>query len=274
MGRGRRHCNIAGVSFAVTALAVGLLAVPAFGRPLGRGVTTQATAKKLPELGVTSLGNPPAKAQPGDSFTVTASVKNAGKKKAGASTTRFYLSADRKKSGKDPRLAGTRKVKALAPKKLSRGSTKLTIPSATASGRYYLLACADDLRRVRETNERNNCRASNGSVLVAGPLHAASAAPATSSAAPATSSATPAAPPPPPPPRFLHLRRIRSAGPRGLEGRGDDPVRRNEVPLHRRRPNSEGRRGRHDRSGAGRRPARARARRDRQRTPQRDADRH
>jgi len=37
--------------------------------------------------------------------------------------------------------------------------------SRTAPGGYRLLACADDMRRVRKRNERNNCRAANSASL-------------------------------------------------------------------------------------------------------------
>jgi hypothetical protein len=42
----------------------------------------------------------------------------------------------------------------------------VTVPSTTASGTYYLLACADDTRVVVESNERNNCFASSTTVNV------------------------------------------------------------------------------------------------------------
>jgi hypothetical protein len=40
------------------------------------------------------------------------------------------------------------------------------VSSGTATGTYYLLACADDTLVVAETNEGNNCKASTGQVTV------------------------------------------------------------------------------------------------------------
>jgi subtilase family serine protease len=40
------------------------------------------------------------------------------------------------------------------------------IPSATPPGAYYLLACADDMEAVAESNETNNCIASSSTVQV------------------------------------------------------------------------------------------------------------
>ena len=48
-------------------------------------------AQAKPDLVVNSLTAPPATALPGDSFVVTASVRNQGTVAAGASVTRFVL---------------------------------------------------------------------------------------------------------------------------------------------------------------------------------------
>jgi len=42
----------------------------------------------------------------------------------------------------------------------------VTIPAATPLNNYVLLACADDLSTVPETNEGNNCLAASGSATV------------------------------------------------------------------------------------------------------------
>jgi len=47
--------------------------------------------------------------------------------------------------------------------------------SRTAPGGYRLLACADDMRRVRKRNERNNCRAANSASLHIGGASSSSA---------------------------------------------------------------------------------------------------
>jgi len=42
----------------------------------------------------------------------------------------------------------------------SSGTVTVTVSAGTASGTYFLLACADDTLVVKETNESNNCKAS------------------------------------------------------------------------------------------------------------------
>jgi subtilase family serine protease len=45
----------------------------------------------------------------------------------------------------------------------------VSVASSTAVGLYYVLACADDLFAVAESNERNNCIASTTQVQIAAP---------------------------------------------------------------------------------------------------------
>jgi hypothetical protein len=42
----------------------------------------------------------------------------------------------------------------------------VTIPTTTPLGTYYLLACADDVKKVPESNEKNNCKASASTVTI------------------------------------------------------------------------------------------------------------
>jgi hypothetical protein len=39
----------------------------------------------------------------------------------------------------------------------STGTVTVTIPSSTPLNTYFLLACADDLNVMAESNESNNC---------------------------------------------------------------------------------------------------------------------
>ncbi|MGH2730151.1 MAG: CARDB domain-containing protein [Actinomycetota bacterium] len=118
------------------------------------------------DLVVASLSNPPASVDQGETFTVTTKVANKGTKKAGASTLGFYLSADKARNLEDRAtilddlpLGVTRSVKALAAGNSSRAKTKVAISQDTVPGSYYLLACADDAGKIRESKEANNCRA-------------------------------------------------------------------------------------------------------------------
>jgi len=121
------------------------------------------------DLFETAVSNPPAAARPGSGFAITDTVKNQGVLTAGASTTRYYLSADVVRGADDQLLAGSRAVPSLAPGAASTGTVTVTIPTTVRPGMYFALACADDARVVTETDEGNNCRASGGAITVALP---------------------------------------------------------------------------------------------------------
>ena len=131
--------------------------------------TVQVGAPPAPDLVQTSVSNPPATAVVGTAFSVTDTAQNTGGATAGASTTRYYLSLDTVKSASDVLLTGTRAVPALSAGVSSTGATSVTIPGPTAVGTYFVLACADDLGAVTESNEGNNCVASAGTVQVTVP---------------------------------------------------------------------------------------------------------
>ena len=123
----------------------------------------QVTSVDLVE---TAVSNPPATGLRGSTFAVSDTVLNQGTGTAGTSTTRYYLSLDAIRNAGDKLLAGTRPVSTLGPGVPSSGNTTVTIPTNTALGHYFLLACADDLTDVSETNEANNCIASAAKVQV------------------------------------------------------------------------------------------------------------
>jgi len=115
-----------------------------------------------PDLAViTATTNPPAPFRaPGTTFPVTDTVKNAGPAASGTSTTRYYLSLDGVKSADDTLLTGSRGIPVLAAGASQSGTVTVTIPATTPLNAYFLLACADDLSVVGESNEGNNCLAS------------------------------------------------------------------------------------------------------------------
>lgn len=133
---------------------------------LANNTATATTAVIAPDLIESSLSNPPSAAALGATFSVTDTARNQGAADAGASTTRYYLSLDTRKSNTDKLLTGTRAVPGLTVGAESAGTVDVTVPLDTISGTYFLLACADDLRAVRESSERNNCRASTTTVAV------------------------------------------------------------------------------------------------------------
>jgi subtilisin family serine protease/subtilase family serine protease len=127
---------------------------------------TPATA----DLAVTSLDDPPATALSGASIRVTDITRNVGAVTAAASSTRYYLSLDAVRSAGDVLLIGTRAIPSLAPNAFSTVTVTVTIPSGTPAGTYFLIACADDLSAVNESNETNNCFTAAHTVALALPV--------------------------------------------------------------------------------------------------------
>ena len=120
----------------------------------------------VPDLRTTAVSAPPAGVAPGGKFAVTDTVMNDGNATAAATTTRYYLSHDPSRDASDVLLTGTRAVTSLAGGASSSGSKTVTVPLAAPEGTYYLFACADDLLKVAEASEANNCLATAATVLV------------------------------------------------------------------------------------------------------------
>ena len=106
-----------------------------------------------PDLAVTATLSDAA-LEPGESFTLSATVTNAGDGAAAATTLRYHRSADAEITTTDAQV-GTDAVEALAASGSSAESIALTAPST--AGTYYYGACADAV--AEETNTANNCSA-------------------------------------------------------------------------------------------------------------------
>ena len=89
---------------------------------------------------------------PGESFTLSATVRNLGAARAAATTLRYYRSTDAAISTADTEL-GTDAVRGLAAAAASNESITLTAPST--AGTYYYGACVDQVSG--ESNSQNNC---------------------------------------------------------------------------------------------------------------------
>ena len=126
-----------------------------------------------PDLVVTNTVDPPACAVLNQTFSLTETVQNVGDMTAGASFTKFYLSAN----GTTPQYwMGARAVPSLDASMTDTGTITGVVAGGTPSGLYRLLACADrgpgnagGFSQVPESNENNNCRASVNAVFVTGP---------------------------------------------------------------------------------------------------------
>ena len=129
-------------------------------------LASPAAAKPArPDLKLTRVSVGAGTAFAGTKITLGDTTKNAGRASARGSITSFYLSADRAKSNGDLRF-GSRRIGRLRHGKSSRGSAIGDVPPALNPGRWFVIACADARKRIRESSERNNCRAAAPSLTV------------------------------------------------------------------------------------------------------------
>jgi CARDB len=210
-----------GTTVALTVVATMGLAGPPATAAVPHTSTAGTKQSPLPDLVVRSIAKPPSEVQPGTGFRFRVTIKNRGIARASRSGTSFVLSSDRHRNRDDVALARSaplRVTAALDQGEAWKRSGRLTIPASTPAGVYYLIACADARRQVRERGE-DNCRASTRRLAVRPPEPqppsspppppprdppAESATPAPTPTPTATptppSSTTPPPPPPPPPP--------------------------------------------------------------------------
>ena len=120
---------------------------------------TPAARLALPDLVVSALEEPPLVRKAGSSFLLRQTVSNRGDGAARPTATRVYLSRDRVRDSGDTPLRPS-PTPGLQRRAFARLRPSLRISVVTRPASYFVIACADALRRVRETNERNNCRAS------------------------------------------------------------------------------------------------------------------
>lgn len=116
-----------------------------------------------PDLTVKAV-TAPAEARAGGTIAIRVTTRNGGRTKAGATTTKVYLSTDTR-VGRDAATAAAR-VPGLRPGRSSSTTVRLKVPAGTPPRAYRVLACADSGRRVREGNEGNNCRVASRAVTV------------------------------------------------------------------------------------------------------------
>jgi subtilase family serine protease len=127
-------------------------------------VTVAAATQLTSDLIVSALSEPPATALPGDSFPVTATVKNQGTGAIGTSTTKFFLVNVANASRKN--LSGVQSVPGLAAGESAAPPATVVLFSDTVPGTYRLQACADGGGDLTESDETNNCATSDGTIAV------------------------------------------------------------------------------------------------------------
>jgi hypothetical protein len=117
-------------------------------------VSVQAAVGQ-PDLVPSSLTSPNLAAV-GQTISIKDKTANVGPAGAGATTTAFYLSADKNLGG--DLLLGSRGVPALAAGAASTTTTAVALPPGTV-GKFYVLAVVDHAAGVAEADETNNIRA-------------------------------------------------------------------------------------------------------------------
>ena len=159
-----------------------------------------------PDLQPNTVSALPATAVPGSIITLRYNLNNRGGGAAKTTVTRFFLSLDKRRSGRDYPFSTRRTEKRLRPGRIARSRVALRIPRRVPSGVFFVLVCADASKKVRERSERNNCRASARTVRIGRatqpppPPLGLPPAPPPGATAPPPQPPPPLPPPPPPPP--------------------------------------------------------------------------
>lgn len=126
---------------------------------------TSARAGVKPNLVVASISTPVTHAQGSEKIKVHATTENLGDAAGGPSSTYFVLSKDKRVTGYDWYL-GAHRVPALDPGERAEYSRASRLHDNIRGGDYYLLACADASKEVREQSETDNCRAARAKIKV------------------------------------------------------------------------------------------------------------
>jgi subtilisin family serine protease/subtilase family serine protease len=121
-------------------------------------VRASGSIKIGPDLTVSAL-TAPGTGVAGGAISVSDTTNNQGGGTAGASTTRYYWSANTALDASD-QIIGGRAVGPLAGGASASSTTTLTVPASATAGSYYVIAQADSAGDVPEATETNNTRAS------------------------------------------------------------------------------------------------------------------
>jgi CARDB/Family of unknown function (DUF6055) len=151
----RRHVLLLGVVLAIIAA--------------GCRFPVTVTTRHRPDLVVESVGNPPAHGTTVQSFTVSVATENIGSAAAKHSLTRLFLSLDDQPGDADAILGEMRVPRLRTGTGPYETSIDVTVPASVQAVAYHVVVCADATNRVKELNETNNCRASDGTISFAPP---------------------------------------------------------------------------------------------------------
>ena len=135
---------------------------------LGVIAETPASAAVRADLRITAVSPTTTEVHQTSKLETKVTLRNAGKKRSSRSVTALYLSLDARR-GKDLKLGRTWTAPALRAGKSRSTTIAAKVPRKVATGAYYVIACADIKRQVRESREGNNCRTARRKVEVLGP---------------------------------------------------------------------------------------------------------
>jgi hypothetical protein len=160
------------------ALVAMLAAVPA---GLARGTeAAPAAGASRADLVVTRATTTSSTIAQGGQIAASWVLENRGGRQAQKSTTRVLLSSD-PTADKSDIVLGTASERTLKARGTLKRRRNVTVPATAKPGLYRLLVCADASNRVKERNERNNCRANSGGRVRVRELAAAAQNPVTGS---------------------------------------------------------------------------------------------
>ena len=134
------------------------------GNNCSSGVAVAVGTPPAPDLVVDTPSVDDSSPTTGESFTLSATVRNQGSGSSGSTTLRYYRSTDSTISSSDTQV-GTDSVSGLAVSASGDESISLTAPST--SGTYYYGACVDSVSG--ESNTTNNCSSGVGVIVSAAP---------------------------------------------------------------------------------------------------------
>jgi hypothetical protein len=140
-------------------------------------VIGQGKRAKRPDLVPSFAVEPPQDAAPGSTLRLAFTIANEGRRAAGRSVVRAYLAPDRRFNRGTLLLQGQRRVARIGAGRARSGLLNAVVPPGAPAAVYFVIVCADDTNRVRESDDRRNCHPSGQAVTI-GPPRAPAGGPA------------------------------------------------------------------------------------------------
>jgi subtilase family serine protease len=137
--------------------------------PAPETLTVTGLPLSLADLAVTTLTTaltPPATLLPGETFSLTATVKNNGTGASPSTTTKFNLVNALVNPTTTKNLKGVQIVGSIQAGFFDATPVTVEVYGDTVPGTYFLQACADGAKELHENNEGDNCLTSPSPITV------------------------------------------------------------------------------------------------------------